>query len=584
MSTQEVSAFSSPEVVQSAQRQIDNEIQHFQNSIRGLQSQRNALSAVGRLPAEMLSRIFLFCSRQVPHSLSWIKEVSHICRHWRAVALGCPNLWCSITFSRPKWAAEMLKRSKMAPLRIRVNADYLTPKVIEAVHSSLGQISRTEELDVAGGSVIQEILNLTDPAPYLHSLSLSLLSHWQTSPERVVLPADFLNGEAPRLRKIELTGFSIPWDSPLMSNLVNLKVMNPGAPPPPSSMNELVEALGRMPLLETLELENVLPTLAEDITTICVPSVRAQLPCLKRIVLVSYVSVLQVADTLNHLSYPSTTSMKISCRASSGSCGGFTSLIPTLSNLQRGVKSHHSLRVHFDVTRLNITLFQPDSQPRSHFLELELNWNEHRRDLSLLPFICKALPLQRLRSLYIVSGDIDARTWLGSFADLPCLRDIRFHGEATEFITVLREDVFLDGTKQAPQIPAVKPVGHGRRASLRKPREENVSGGLFFPALRYLTLEDADFSPPVLDMLKSALMERCERKQNLWSLTLQECIMLTSDNVRELEEIVPDVIWDEVERGFTEDEEDFSDFSDMSTSDLEEYGGYWGGHRTRVSW
>ncbi|KAJ6607511.1 hypothetical protein B0H10DRAFT_551566 [Mycena sp. CBHHK59/15] len=109
----EITAFSSAKLVESAQRQIDQEISKFQDSVRALQSRRNALSPVSRLPPEMLSRIFLFCSDS--DSLKWIKEVSHICRHWRSVALGCPNLWSFPVFSQPKWADEMLKRSKMAP-------------------------------------------------------------------------------------------------------------------------------------------------------------------------------------------------------------------------------------------------------------------------------------------------------------------------------------------------------------------------------------------------------------------------------------------------------------------------------------
>jgi hypothetical protein len=74
----------------------------------------------------MLSRIFLFCSN--PDTLSWIKEVTHISRYWRTVALACPNLWSFPVFSQPKWADEFLKRSKMAPLTVKVSESQLLPR------------------------------------------------------------------------------------------------------------------------------------------------------------------------------------------------------------------------------------------------------------------------------------------------------------------------------------------------------------------------------------------------------------------------------------------------------------------------
>ncbi|KAJ7698803.1 hypothetical protein B0H16DRAFT_1903304 [Mycena metata] len=367
----------------------------------------------------------------------------------------------------------------------------------------------------------------------------------------------------------------------MSSNLVHLKLHNPDASRatvPPSSINDLVEALGRMPLLETLELDNVLPAVAEG-TTISVPSARTSLSHLKRIVVVSRLSVLPVANTLNHLSYPPTTSTRISCLASISNCAGFAALTPTLSRLQSAVKSFRSLRIDFSFTGITIrawsSFFLPSDQlPRTcPLFELELKWLEfkHPEPQSLLVSMCQSLPLQRLRSLNIYAGPgLDVRTWLSSFVDLPALQAVRLRGDATPLITTLREDVFLDDVKQVPQAPAVKPAGHGRRASLRKPRQESVSGGLFFPALRHLTLENTDFSGSALDTLEETLMERCERKQDLSSLTLADCFMLASDAVLRLEEIVSEVTWDGIERGFTDEEDedsfDFSNSEDMSDS------------------
>ncbi|KAJ7760560.1 hypothetical protein B0H16DRAFT_1532699 [Mycena metata] len=579
----EISAFSSAELAQSAQLQIDHEIQEYQESIRALRSRRNDLSSIGRLPPEMLSKIFLFVQS---NTLSWIEEVSHICRHWRAVALNCPNLWCFPIFSRSKWADEMLKRSKMAPLSIRLDLDVMsiTPGMLDAVHSSLGHISRIAELELFVGnsidsSPIHTMLNITDPAPYLHSLSLSSSGY---NGEHFAIPAAFLNGEAPRLCKLELIGFSIPWDSPLMSNnLVHLKIHDPGANGRPSSMTELVEALGRIPLLETLELHNALPTASEGVTSVSVPSIRISLSHLKHIAIGSYSSVLEVADTLNHLSYPPTTSMRISCRGFSTNFAEFTALVPALSSLQNApTVSLRSLDVVIGYGSMHMqawtSYFPPgDLPPRDRpFLDLELKWLEFERDESelLLASMCKLLPLQALQSLSM-SQVIETRTWLSSFANLPALQAVRLRGQATQLIAALREDVFLDGVKQVPRARAVEAAGHGGM----KPAEEDVSGGLFFPALQHLTLENTDFEHDVLGTLEWALMERCERRQDLWSLTLIQCSLLGSNDVLRLQEIVAEVMWDKIEQGFSGDEDleyyDYSDYSDAPPeSEFIQYG------------
>ncbi|KAJ7115973.1 hypothetical protein C8R44DRAFT_880364 [Mycena epipterygia] len=551
----EITAFSSAKLVESAQRQIDQEITKYQESVRALQSRRNALSPVGRLPAEMLSRIFLFCAD--PDSLSWIREVSHISRHWRAVALACPNLWSSPLYSKgPKWADEMLKRSKQAPLT--ADLTYMTPRMVNTVHSSLVQISRIGELDVRTGSrAVPEILNLSDTAPYLHSLCLS--SPGLSQEEHFTLPDTFLNGEAPRLRRLELTRFFLPWDSPLMSNLTRLKIQNPGPTARPS-MPELVEALERMPLLETLELDNALPTIAAGVTTIPTPNDRTSLSKLKSIVIAN-ASALECADALNHLSYPSTTNMRISCIGETSTVTAFSALVPALFNVQNAgsIKNVRSLDVNSGFGSMSIrawTCFvQTGDLPRSRpFFDLELKWLRFMRAESeeLMTFTSKSLPLRGLRYLSLSTDmhEVETKTWISTFADLPTLLTVRLRGQSNQFFAALREDVMLDGVKKIPQsVP--KPVG--RRASLRKSRSD-LAGGLFFPALRNLILGETNFGEPVLDTFESTLMERCERQQELWTLALYDCTRLTSDDVTRLEEIVPEVKWDGLELGFSDDE------------------------------
>jgi hypothetical protein len=206
-------------------------------------------------------------------------------------------------------------------------------------------------------------------------------------------------------------------------------------------------------------------------------------------------------------------------------------------------------------------------------LDFDFKWLRFMRDESeeLMASTCKSLPLRGLRGLSLSTDihEIETKTWIRTFADLPALFTVRLHGQSTQFIAALGEDVVLDGVKQIPPAPVVKPIV-GRRASLRRPRAASVSGGLFFPALRNLIFEDTDFADPVLDQLEDALMERCERKQDLWSLTLQDCSRLRHGEVERLENIVPEVVWDGMELGFTDDESevDMSEYGDFYSSGL----------------
>ncbi|KAJ7890506.1 hypothetical protein B0H14DRAFT_2689582 [Mycena olivaceomarginata] len=554
----ETTAFSSPELVQSAQQGLDHQIR--------------------KLPPEILSLVFVFCTSS--DSLSWVRVVSHICRHWRGVALSCPSLWSFPVFSHPTWAEEMLQRSKMTPLTVKADLTYMTPRMVNAVHSALMHISRISSLDLKTGSrSLSEILNLTGSAPLLHSLSL--VSPGFSQEEHFTLGPTFLNGEAaPRLRKLELTRFSLPWDSPLLNNLVHLKIQNPGPAARPS-MAEFTGALERMPQLETLELDYALPVIAAGVAALSMPSSRIPLSHLKRIVIAN-VSVLECADTLNHLTFngKSSPTIKISCLADNSTLTDFSTLIPALSAVQSPAATTRSLRslfVNIGFGGMTVrtwscfpqTGYTPATRP---FLDLDLKWLRFMRDESqeLMAFTCKALGMQGLRGLNLSTDiqEVDTKTWVSTFGDLPALVSIRLRGQANQLVAALREDVFVDGVRKVAQAPAKKPAGHGRRASLRRPRGEELVGGLFFPALRNLILEDTDFEEPALDMLESALMERCERKQELWTLTLNDCNRLDHDGVERLENVVAEVKWDRLVMGFSEDESD---------ADFSEYGDFYSG-------
>ncbi|KAI0277169.1 hypothetical protein BGY98DRAFT_901925, partial [Russula aff. rugulosa BPL654] len=92
--------------------------------IRSLLIRRNTLVPISGLPPEILARVFHVLVHEEPpfsrrRNLGWIR-VTHVCRHWRQVALDDSSLWARIsgTQANTKWISEMLARAKNAPLDV----------------------------------------------------------------------------------------------------------------------------------------------------------------------------------------------------------------------------------------------------------------------------------------------------------------------------------------------------------------------------------------------------------------------------------------------------------------------------------
>lgn len=108
---------------------LDNEIAQLESAVGQQILQLSAricsphrmhkmLVPIHLLPAELLSRIFLFVREQATGDSTWIFSTL-VCRVWRSVAIACATLWTDIDFIHPERAEEMLKRSKSVPLNIK---------------------------------------------------------------------------------------------------------------------------------------------------------------------------------------------------------------------------------------------------------------------------------------------------------------------------------------------------------------------------------------------------------------------------------------------------------------------------------
>ncbi|KAL0565104.1 hypothetical protein V5O48_016927 [Marasmius crinis-equi] len=286
-----------------------------------LKSKRNSFTPVCRLPAEVLGEIFaifVIVSR-APADLAFVDRsatslrselilkvpitsiylpwtvVLHVCRHWRAVALGTPKVWSTPDFNHPSWARRMIELSKTAPLTIDTsNVASLLPysfevnpveavrvvsiqETSEVVSEALGEIDRVTTLRLEAReeelkSILSATPSLIQPAPLLTSLIVTNRSDPRTrtqwSPSTIALPKDFLAQKAPQLSRLELDDCYIPWCSGLFRNLTIFSLYLPYCPllitligfKTRYTPQEFMDALKSMTRIEVLELQNCIPS------------------------------------------------------------------------------------------------------------------------------------------------------------------------------------------------------------------------------------------------------------------------------------------------------------------------------------
>ncbi|KAF8066620.1 hypothetical protein FPV67DRAFT_1198792 [Lyophyllum atratum] len=339
----EASAFSTAEVRANAGAYILSEIASYEAVLCLWKRRLNALALVSRLPPEFLGTIFKYvASGATKHSkLEWI-SVSHVCWSWRSAALDCPDLWCNINIpsTHPSWAAEMLQRSKMAPLTVAVvfhlhwngeRTSHLTAQAVNAVLSQvLTQMFRVKELTLSQSrywshSTFMELIELLDaPAPLLEKLDVSFGEYDDGNR----LP-DGLLASSYQLVHLQLFKCGITWQGLVLSNLKTLQIVyTPNAMHP--TMNQLVAALSEMPSLEILVFRSIFapPDVAHTAS-----QTTATLPCLRFLQVES--ELRECTVLLDSLTYPKDMRVKVQCRVlnSDAQSASLRSLISRLAEI-----------------------------------------------------------------------------------------------------------------------------------------------------------------------------------------------------------------------------------------------------------
>ncbi|KAI0048550.1 hypothetical protein FA95DRAFT_1539594 [Auriscalpium vulgare] len=262
-------------------------------------------------------------SHEMAHRIGWIK-VTHVCRRWREIALGCSSLWTYIAFPLgDQWATEMATRAGSAPLEIAPPTDYrspedrLTPSQLALINDHFLHIG--EMAIVVGNDSADELIEHMTVSMPQHLQ----LTRWAMQSRGMRLPDFLLGGDAPKLR---------PWSSGILSGLaslsVNMTIYNS------DNLTDMycetmLDASERMPGLELLRLKTCFPPHSHATGS----QRRVQLPRLKYF----DINSLYTSDCLHvitHLDTPLPPTIRLSMheRGELEPEGGFTPILPIIAS------------------------------------------------------------------------------------------------------------------------------------------------------------------------------------------------------------------------------------------------------------
>ncbi|KAH9936680.1 uncharacterized protein B0H18DRAFT_975025 [Fomitopsis serialis] len=248
---------------------VEKKIAYQSGYLTELKTHLNTFAPISVLPPEVLCKVFLHAA----DSAISARVPSHVCKHWRDAALSCAALWSSITVSTQrasKWLAEVLERSKCAPLTVTINVRYaesqayhLDFSLVGSLAMVLSQISRIRFLSITieDAHLDQVLRLLSGPAPLLESLLV------RSSKQTTFRSHVRFNGghaqqqllqhlEATNLQRLELGSVSLQWDGLGLYRLTHLTLnCIPYTHTTLGDIDDLLSAIVHMVHLEELTIE-----------------------------------------------------------------------------------------------------------------------------------------------------------------------------------------------------------------------------------------------------------------------------------------------------------------------------------------
>ncbi|KAK7058584.1 hypothetical protein VNI00_002220 [Paramarasmius palmivorus] len=529
---------------------FDRTIERVENALIWIKRERNSRLPVSRLPNEVLLEIFTYLTPKGPAirsyfftsgKMGWL-SFTYVCQSWRTIALDHAPLWIYPDLSISGLAVAMIQRSKNATLHIIIPDDLDLRR--DVAHTILNEISRVEtfNMTVTDRSISNLrvlIGRLIQPAPRLRLLSFQI-----KTTQNIALPSEFFALDTPLLDTVSLHRCPVPWGSPMLKNVTSLRLSGNGGHIP--SGQQFLETLRRMPSLQKLELSSMAPLSIEGEDVV-------HMPHLRRLVLSQ--GDTSCACVLEHVTFPSTTSVILRCQTSSDE-DHFVPLWSALSKMyswsQEGMTV---LRVYADIDQYYELAIEgwktgnasiPTHCTLSHCLGpscLELYLTRSSYNARVLSQVDVA---RALRSVWSTSIEV---VHIGGYLDL---EDDDTDEDDNDPFPPEREDLFPIFFEELVWSTGLKRLTVAGRDwatrlafALALPDDKGVPSDspIPFPSLIDLSLSSIPTAgtTAIVDKLVKSLKWRMEHDRKLRSLSFRCCQGITEEQLESLRRVVMEV-------------------------------------------
>ena len=574
---------------------VDKEVDATKQHLRSLLTRRNTLAPISLLPPEILVRVFHSLALDEPpisseENSGWIRT-THVCRHWRQVALDDSSLWAKISRIGSELdsslISEMLARARNAPLEIDVYINLipgldpvgLFPSHLS--HTRVLRLHRVPEYDCEG---VREIFNREAPALEHFELEAIRFSDLTTFQDHG--GTTLFKGQAPKLQSFCISQVCIPWSFIPRGQLTQLKIILATEMPHededlPSLGNarEFFDLLVNCPALEILVLELCLPRdlsqSSQDRTV--------HLPHLSRMCVRD--SSFGVTNLLKMLRLPSNTTLHLHCVSDYDLSYNDYQILPVVSAwFQSSIPfEFKSLKVslghmHNVLRIVASTSFLPSIVRSSRGIEVDMNGEaefilsfdgfvevSHWREI--LEGACKILPISNLEFLSIGAPNTFTSTnWAELFKRCTNVTTIQAVGRGTSgFI----RDLTPPNTKKGKQ----------KRCDNSGTSAIPVPGSIMFPNMTSLLSEYLDFNEfkPHSGVLFDILTNGLRRRNTTYNVPIRElhvdhCV-ISAKQANALKKLVAEFHWDG-EEGLMNAFDEFEDL-EVYDSDFSGPGAQW---------
>ncbi|KAA1470904.1 hypothetical protein DENSPDRAFT_836833 [Dentipellis sp. KUC8613] len=526
---------------------------------------------IARLPAELIVLTFkllapIYHARGHSGSprLGWI-VVTHVCRHWRQIALSNSSLWCKIDERfATEFLEEQLRRSGASPISWWFGTSPNSHK-IALLKQHTGHLGRLQISDFDDQPDLDTFVEtgLTQPAPLLRDFEIMESPHWRGRALRA-LPSNLFAGCTPNLRRLCVYGAWLPWLLPDLKALVELEVNAlPGNDPtivPPeltsspntshavSTCSLIFDALRQMRSLRKLKLQNCLSasfggssTHADDM---------ADMPYLEDLILSG--EPIACSQVTEFIKIPQACKLTLYCLLDSNASIRDTDFIPPLL-CRRASSAKYDFSILFSTTRLNVVVREFSKDDRQIPTHAHHQLGSSRTRCADIQIVCRGratLPqdwctftlISRLCGAF-PKGQVDTLSllWTGGsdFKHYPHWQDTFKLHPGVKHLRLCLSSLIMLITTWSPEIHKEWALLFGQEA---------LTGDVIFPHLQSLSLRFLPRDSKISRFsLNGALLQALVARKNA-GLVLQELCFLDCkkepERLADFKDIIRTVHWE----------------------------------------